>query len=128
VKRNARNKLSSKCVYSSKKISKKIYIEQIEDTPENTCVIFKQWQFEKNIRSVRKYLQKVYMDLAEKDKAFVLKGICASCKRTLENRKLPQFAVTEHIRHNTHLPITQALLELEEICVSIRIEFAQIRQ
>lgn len=77
--------------------------------PKNKCGICKQFQFEKNMRSVRKYLQMVYIDLSEKDKTFVLKKICASCKRELENGKLPQFAVPKHIRRNTHLPIVARL-------------------
>lgn len=128
AKSNARNKLSSKCVYSSKKTAKQIYIEQIEDTPKNKCGICKRLQFEKNMRSVSKYLQKVDMDLVEKDKTFVLKRICASFKRALENEKLPLFAVPKHIRCNMHLPIVQGLSKLEERLVSIRITFSQIRQ
>ena len=92
AKSNVTNKLSSKCVYF-KKTAKQIYIQQIEYTPKNKCGICKQLQFEKNMISVSKYLQKVYMDLAEKDKTFVLKRICASCKRARENGKLPQFPV-----------------------------------
>lgn len=85
VKSNATNKLSRKSIYTSKKITKQIYIKQIEGTPKTKCDICKQLQFEKNMRSVRKYLQNLYMDLDEKDKTFVLKRICASCKRALES-------------------------------------------
>ena len=128
AKSNSRNKLSRKCVCSSKKTAKQIYIEQIEYTPKDKCGICKQLQFEKNMISVSKYLQKLYMDLAEKDKTFFLKRICASCKRALENGKLPQFEVPEHIRRNTHIPIMQGISGLKERLVSIRIVFAQIRQ
>lgn len=124
VKSNATNKLSSKYVYISKKTVKQIYIEQIEDTPKKKCGICKQLQFEKNMRSVKKYFQKVYIDFDEKDKTFVLKRICASCKREFEDEKFPQFAVLEHIRCNTHLPIVQRLSKLDERLVYIRISFA----
>ena len=88
-KSNAKNKLSRKYVYTCKKTIKQIYIEQNEETPKNKCAICKQFHFEKNMRSVSKYLQKVYMDLDEKDKTFPLKIICGSCKRALENKKNP---------------------------------------
>ena len=113
AKNNVTKNLSSKHVYTSKKTSKQIYITQIEDTSKNKCGICKQLQCEKNMRSVSKYLQKFYMKLDEKDKTFVLKRICASCKRVLETRKLPQFAVPKHIRRNKRLPIVQGLSELE---------------
>ena len=76
-------------MYSSKKTVKQIYIEQIEDKPPKKCGICKQLQFEKNIRSASEYLQQVYMDMTKKDKTFVLKRICVSCKRELGNIKLP---------------------------------------
>lgn len=86
---NATNKLSRKHVYTSKKTSEQIYIEKIEDMPRNKCGICKQLKFEKNKRSIRKYLKTLYMDLDEKDKTFTLEIICASCKRSLENGKFP---------------------------------------
>jgi hypothetical protein len=64
AKNNDTNKISSKCVYTFKKTAKQIYIEQIEDTPKNKCGICKELKFEKNMRSIRKYLQKVYMDFS----------------------------------------------------------------
>ena len=44
------------------------------------------------------------------------------------NKKLPQFAIPEHIRCNTHLPIGQQLPELEERLVFKIIAFSQIRK
>ena len=57
-----------------------------------------------------------------------MKRICVSCKRALENGKLPQFATPEHIRSDKPLPLVGTLSELEEILVSLRIAFAQIRK
>ena len=56
------------------------------------------------------------------------KKICITCKRVIQNGKLPQFAVQKQIRHNIPLNTVETLLELEELLVSLRIYFAQIRQ
>jgi hypothetical protein len=42
--------------------------------------------------------------------------------------KFLEFATPDQIRHNSPFPIAKTLLELEEILVSLRISFAQIRQ
>ena len=77
TKSNPANKLSSKCFYTTKKIAKQVYIEQIEDTPKNKCVICKQLQFGKNMRSISKYMQKVYVELDENEKnIYPKKNMC----------------------------------------------------
>ena len=56
------------------------------------------------------------------------KKICTTCKREIQNGKLPQFAVPEQIRRNTPLHTMATLSELEERPVSLRISFEKIRQ
>ena len=113
---------------SDKKRPKQIYMKQIQDTPSKKCTICAQLQFEKNMRNISQDLEQVYLQLSRKDKTFLVKRICVSCKRALENGKLPQFATPEHIRSNKPLPLVGTLSELEERLVSLRISFAQIRQ
>ena len=113
---------------SHKKRPKQIYMKQIQDTPSKKCTICAQLQFEKNMRNISQDLEQVYLQLSRKDTTFLVKRICVSCKRALENGKLPQFATLEHIRSNKPLPLVGMLSELEEILVSLQIAFAQIRQ
>ena len=99
---------------SHKKRPKQIYMKQIQDTPSKKCTICAQLQFEKNMRNISQDLEQVYLQLSRKDKTFLVKRICVSCKRALENGKFPQFATPEHIRSNKPLPLVGTLLELEE--------------
>ena len=111
-----------------KKRPKQIYMKQIQDTPSKKCTICAQLQVEKNMRNISQDLEQVYLQLSRKDKTFLVKRICVSCKRALENGKLPLFATPEHIRRNIPLSLVGTLSELEERLVSLQIAFAQIRQ
>ena len=68
------------------------------------------------------------MNLTLNNWTFSNENICVSCKKSLENGKLPQFATPEQIRCNISLPTVNILSDLEERLVSLRIAFAQIRQ
>jgi hypothetical protein len=103
-------------------------VKYIQDTPRNECAICEQLHFSKNIKCLNEELKKEYMSLTACDKTFSSKKICISCKRALENGKLPWFATPDEIRCNMPLPIASTLSELEERLVSLRIAFAQIRQ
>jgi hypothetical protein len=102
-------------------------VKQIKDTPSISCGICDQLNFATNTKSFMPYLEAEYLYLTENDKTFSSGEICFPCKRSLENGKLPQFAMPDQIRCNTPLLDVSALIELEERLVSLRIEFAQIR-
>ena len=59
-------------------------------------------------------LETKYQKLLQNDKAIMNKKICTSCKRSIQNGKLPQFAVLEQIRRNTPLHTMETLSKLEE--------------
>ena len=101
---------------------------KIQDTPKNKCSICEQLQFEKNMNYITQELESQYENLLQNDKEIMNKKICKSCKKEIQNGKLPQFAVSEQIRCNTPLHTVETLSELEERLVSLRIAFAQIRK
>jgi hypothetical protein len=57
--------------------------------------------------------------LTTQDKPFSSEEVCIPCKQSLENEKLPQFAIPDRIRCNTTLEYVSALTELEEGLVSL---------
>jgi len=132
-----KRKCNDKCTkpFSNKKsrITRKknaiqIYMEKVEDTPRNTCAVCNKFHFAKNIRFFTIDLQEKHMNLTLNNRTFSNENICVSCKKPLENGKLPQFATPEQIRRNISLPTVNILSDLEERLVSLRIAFAQIRQ
>jgi hypothetical protein len=110
-----------------KKDAKQIYMKQIKDTPSIACAICDQLNFAKNTKSFTPDLEAEYLGLTLNDRTFSSGNICLPCKRSLENGKLPHFAMPDQIRCNTPLPYVSTLTELEERLVSLRIAFAQIR-
>ena len=111
-----------------KKDAVQIYMEQVEDTPRNTCAVCTRLHFAKNIRFFTTELQEKHMNLTLNNRTFINENICVACKKSLKNGKLPQFVTPEQIRRNIPLPIVNALSDIEERLVSLRIAFAQIRQ
>ena len=77
---------------------------------------------------ITRELETEYQNLVQNDKAIMNKKICTTCKRAIQNGKLPQFAVPKQIIRNIPLHIVATLSELEEWLISLRISFAQIRQ
>jgi hypothetical protein len=94
-------------------------VKQIKDTPSIACAICDQLNFAKNTKSFTPDLEAEYLRLTENDKTFSSGEICFPCKRSLENGKLPQFAMPDQIRCNTPLLDVSALTELEERLVSL---------
>jgi hypothetical protein len=113
--------------YVRKKDASKTYVKQMKDTLSIACAIFDQLNFAKNTKSLTPDLEAEYVHLTLYDKTFSSDKICLPCKRSLENGKLPQFAMPDQIRCNTPLLDVSELTELEERLVSLRIAFAQIR-
>jgi hypothetical protein len=110
-----------------KKYAKQIYMKQIKDTPSIACAICNQLNFAKNTKSFTPDLEVECLSLKLNDKTFSSGNICLPCKRSLENGKLLHFETPDQIRCNTPLPDVNALTELEERLVSLRIAFAQIK-
>jgi hypothetical protein len=92
-----------------KKDAKKIYMEQIKDTPWITCAICEELHFQKNIKCFTYNLEKEYVSLTLNDRTFSTKTICVLCKRSLQNGKVPQFATPDQIKCNTPLPDVSTL-------------------
>jgi hypothetical protein len=102
-------------------------MKQIKDTPSIACAICEQLNFLKNSKSFMPNLQAEYPHLTAHDKPFSSGKNFLPCKGSLEIGKLPQFATPDQIICNTSLEYVSALTELEEILVSLRISFSQIR-
>ena len=102
-------------------------MKQMKDTPYIACAICEQLNFSKKSKSFTPDLKAEYLLLTAHDKPFYSGKVCLPCKRSLENGKLSQFATPDRIRCNTPLEDVSALTKLEEILVSLRIAFAQIR-
>jgi len=125
---NSEQDLPSTLCRQPKNDAKQTYRKLLLDTPVNKCPICEQLHFAKNMRTFAMDLKQVYMQLCQSKIILDEEKICTTCKRSLENGKLPQLAVPEQIRRNKPLSIVATLSELEERLVSLRIAFAQIRQ
>lgn len=108
-----------------KRDAKQIYMKQIEDSPSIACAICEELNFTKNIKCFTLDLQRECVSLTLTDRTFSNRKLCLPCKRSLQNGKLPQFAMPDQIRCNTPLPDVSTLTEFEERLVSLRIAFAQ---
>ena len=73
----------------NKKTTKHVYMTKIQDTPKNKCSICEQLQFEKNMNYITQELEIEYQNLLQNDKEIMNKKICTSCKREIQNGKLP---------------------------------------
>ena len=87
---------------------------KIQDTPKNKCSICEQLKFEKTMNYITQELETEYQNLVQNVKAILNKKICISCKRSIQNGKLPQFAVPKQFRRNIPLHTVATLPELEE--------------
>jgi hypothetical protein len=94
-------------------------MEQIKDTPRVTCAICEELHFERNNKCFTEDLETVYMGLTLNEKTFTGRKICISCKRSLQNGKMSQFATPDQIRRNKPLAKVSSLSELEERLVSL---------
>jgi hypothetical protein len=94
-------------------------MKQIKYTPSIVCAICDQLNFAKNTKYFTPDLEAEYLGLTLNDKTFSSGNIFLPCKRSLENGKLPHFAMPDQIRCNTPLSDVSALTELEEIIVSL---------
>ena len=54
--------------------------------------------------------------------------ICKPYKKSLQHDEIPKFACPQHIRRNKCIDIVKQLNQLEEILVSPRLPFLQIRE
>jgi hypothetical protein len=59
------------------------------------------------------------MRLTLNEETFSIRKVCVSCKRSLQNGKVPQFMTPNQIRCNKSLPNLAKLSKLEERVVSL---------
>jgi hypothetical protein len=94
-------------------------MEQIKDMPRNTCAICEEVHFQRRIKCFTHYLEKEYMRLTLNERTFSNRKICVSCKRSLQNGKVPQFATPDQIRRKRPLLDVTTVSKLEERLVSL---------
>ena len=89
---NKKEASTTKYFHVKNKDAKQIYWQQIQDTPSNKFEICEELHFAKTIKFLTHDLEKEYLSLTSNDRSFSSKKICVSCKRALQNGKLPKFA------------------------------------